>query len=158
MAEELKKQHSGETILPMSPEKQLELMFIDVNEVILDAKTQLSQLMRWVVTLNSGIILLFFSSDFSFSDRIYLAPIFVTVCGLLLSFALMAELESHRKSLADIRHAVGDKMQELHGEFIDEYYQKKTSLRGWLRATRTWLEIVVILFSGVATLLIILLE
>jgi hypothetical protein len=43
----------------MSRERQPELMFIDANEVILDAKTQLSQFMRWVVTLNSGIILFF---------------------------------------------------------------------------------------------------
>ena len=136
----------------MSRSKQLELMFIDVNEVILDAKTQLSNLMRWVVTLNSGVLLLVFSSDFRFSDNIYVAPIVITLCGIFLGFALHLELEVHRKSLADVRHAIGDKMRDMHGEFIDEYYENKKSRQGWFRASRTSLEFLVMLFSGAATL------
>lgn len=142
----------------MTEDKQLELMFLDANEVIRDAKAQLSQLMRWVVTLNSGIILLLFSSDVSFSDRLFMAPIFVTVCGLLLSLAIKAELETHRVTLASVRKAIGGKMEDLHGEFITHYFENKYSASGMRRAMRTWLEVLVILFSGVATLAIILLD
>ena len=138
----------------MDADKQWELMFLDANEVLRDAKMQLSGLMRWVVGLNAGIVLLAVSDQTTFSDLLFIAPVLVTICGLALGFALMAELETHRSTLADIRRGIGGHMLELHGEFVEEYHDGKRSVRGWFRFIRTWLETFVMAASGAAAMAI----
>ena len=82
---------------------QVSLMYNDTINCIADAKKKLFDVTRWTVTLNSGVLGIFFSIHTMYSNYLLLIPILIGIFGLMLEYSINYELNVHRKTLALLR-------------------------------------------------------
>lgn len=105
--------------------KQAELSYQDTLKVIADAKQKLFDTTKWVVTLQSLILGLSFSKDTNFSQWLVSLPVFVGLMGISLNYAINAELQVHRCTLAKLRHMIGGLIYLANKDHVDYFLDKK---------------------------------
>ncbi|ACM92624.1 hypothetical protein NAMH_1137 [Nautilia profundicola AmH] len=134
---------------------QLSLTYQDTIDRIADAKKNLFEITKWIITLNSGVLGLFFSVNKDFSIYFTLLPILIGIIGLLLEYSISYELNVHRKTLANLRKKVGGLIYDINKEQVDLMLKNKKTSHKFYYFFYKFSNFSIIIFSSIITALII---
>ena len=136
---------------------QLDISYKDTINVIAKAKDRLFEITKWIITLESGVIGLYFSIKIE-SKIFILLPIFIGIMGLILSYSIAYELNVHRNTLAKIRKEVGGFIYEMNKEQVELVLDKKDTSHKFYYIWYKTSNFLIIILSTILTTIIILLK
>ena len=132
------------------------MLYRDMVATIADRKRAVSDLSKWTVTVQGLIVGFVGLQQTAIENYFAAAPILVGSSALALNRALHLEPESHRRTVANLRHEVGGPFLALTREMVDHYRgQRAASEDYWSRISANQVGIV-LLSTVVATACVLL--
>lgn len=136
----------------ISIEKQYELMYTDAVQVSYEVKRAIFDLTKWIVSLHGLIVGFAAIATFKLDWYFILAPLLIGLVGLVLLQGFQSELNSHRKTLAQLRHSIGGDVATIHHEHVNRYYHNKNkSVLSYWNLIRSGHFLVLLASTAIAT-------